>query len=61
VLHYKWLSLQYVIDRYSLFASRLSDINKKLNWGYHYSFPVEKITQDFNELLSKRIDIWTNF
>lgn len=57
VLHYKYLSLQYVIDRYALFASRLSDINKELKWGYHYNFPVEKITEDYVELMSKRIKV----
>lgn len=58
VLHYKYLSLQYVIDRYRLFASRLSEINKKLNWGYHYNFTVEQITAEYNNLMSKRVNVW---
>lgn len=54
ILHYKYLSLQYVIDKYKLYASRLSDINKKNSWGYHYNFEAAKIKAYYEDLLARR-------
>jgi glycosyltransferase involved in cell wall biosynthesis len=59
-LHYKYISLEYVLARYALFALRLSAINKRLKWGFHYLYPPEQITAEFNDKLSKRTDVWEN-
>ena len=34
--HYKFLNPDYQIARYAMYASRLSDINKKFGMGFHY-------------------------
>ncbi len=48
LLHYKFITLGYLINRYKLFESRLSSYNKKLKLGYHYSHSRFKITREFN-------------
>lgn len=55
LLHYKYLTLQYVLDRYALFASRLSEQNRKNGWGFHYEFSREKVEQYYNEIDRKSV------
>lgn len=38
VLHYKFLNLDYVINRYQHLQDRLSDFNKQHGFGHHYNF-----------------------
>jgi len=56
-LHYKNLSAEYVYERSRLFASRLSDINKRYKWGYHYNFPMEEIRKNLDNDLKRLIKI----
>jgi glycosyltransferase involved in cell wall biosynthesis len=53
ILHYKHISLQYVLERNALFASRLSNINIEKNWGFHYKFAPEKVEAWFNNMLQR--------
>lgn len=55
--HFKWLNKEYVINRYRLCADRLSEENKKNQWGYHYFWSDEKIIDYMNniKLNSKKI------
>tara|TARA_R110000772_G_scaffold17946_1_gene49824 strand:- start:62424 stop:63140 length:717 start_codon:yes stop_codon:yes gene_type:complete len=39
LLHYKFLSKEYVLARYEMMAKRLSDYNKKYGFGGHYTRP----------------------
>lgn len=48
LFHYKWLTYDYVIERYKMFAERLSDINKKYQWGIHYTFD-ESVHREYYE------------
>lgn len=57
VLHYKYIDPDYMIKRHSVFASRLSDDNKKRQLGYHYTYPEEKIRQEFAEARKNAIKI----
>jgi len=41
--HYKFLNPDYQIARYAMYASRLSDNNKKFNMGFHYQDSEELI------------------
>lgn len=43
LLHYKYINLDYVINRYQHLQERLSDFNKENNFGYHYTtnFAIE--------------------
>ena len=52
LLHYKHLSRDYVIERYRNYVNRLSDINKKKKWGYHYSQTENEINKWFDKNLS---------
>jgi len=57
LLHYKFLSLDYVINKNKIYNSRLSDINKQHNWGLHYQYTIEKITEEYNEIYKNKIKI----
>lgn len=43
LLHYKGLGENYVVNRYKMFADRMSDENKKNKWGVQYLETEEKI------------------
>jgi hypothetical protein len=57
MLHYKYLNRQYVIDRYKMFAERLSDKNKTYGWGNHYNANIEAINKNFDEYKYKAIQV----
>ena len=48
LLHFKNLSLEYVLDRYKGYADRLSKLNKERRWGVQYTRPVERTVREFN-------------
>jgi tetratricopeptide (TPR) repeat protein len=52
LLHYKYLGKSYLIQRYAQYRQRLSEINKKNNWGGHYSVDNKKLESNFDYLLS---------
>ncbi|HNX37490.1 MAG TPA: glycosyltransferase family 2 protein [Candidatus Cloacimonadota bacterium] len=58
LLHFKNISLDYVVSRHALLASRLSDINKRNNWGFHYEQSAQVIGDYYRSLLEKRQSIW---
>lgn len=41
--HFKALSEDYVVNRHKAYVQRMSQINRKHNWGYHYFDSEEKI------------------
>jgi len=53
LLHYKYMELNYLIQRYHLLASRLSSYNKKYKLSFHYTFSERKIKREFE-------DVWKN-
>ena len=48
LLHYKNLSLDYVLKRYDELSKRLSDLNRKRRWGVQYTRSKERTTNEFN-------------
>jgi glycosyltransferase involved in cell wall biosynthesis len=50
LLHYKCLSEDYLVERYKLLNSRLSEINRANRWGFQYTYSEREIRQDYNEL-----------
>lgn len=47
--HYKYINIDYMVERHAIFASRLSDENKKRGYGFHYLYPKEKIYNEFQQ------------
>jgi hypothetical protein len=43
LLHYKYLGVKYTVDRYKIFAERLSDENLRYGWSTHYLTKENKI------------------
>lgn len=58
LLHYKYINLNYLIERYQLFNSRLSEENRIKKWGVQYTYNEEIITSYFNELKLKSEKIY---
>jgi glycosyltransferase involved in cell wall biosynthesis len=56
-LHYKWISLEYVMNRHNMYAQRISQTNKKNGWGIQYYWTKERLTEVYNSLLPSLIDI----
>lgn len=55
--HYKFLSEDYMVDRYRLFNSRMSDDNIKYGWGKHYNTPEDEIRINFRNARNGAIKV----
>lgn len=57
ILHYKYISLDYVISRHQMIKKRMSAFNLKNKLSFHYLFSKRKIKKDYNFFLknSKKI------
>ena len=53
LLHYKFLSIDYVFSRYQLMARRLSAINRSHGWGFHYKKPRHWVQREFDKWKQK--------
>ena len=51
LLHFKRMSVEYVIQRYRQLAQRLSETNKEQKLGMHYYMKEKQITDEFNQML----------
>jgi glycosyltransferase involved in cell wall biosynthesis len=47
IYHYKWISQEYILNRFASTASRMSESNKKHKMGWENMEPVEKIKEQF--------------
>jgi glycosyltransferase involved in cell wall biosynthesis len=56
-LHMRYLSIDYVLERNRRWLLRLSAVNRKMGWGYHFGFPPEKVIADFNNAKNNLIDV----
>lgn len=45
--HFKYLSENYLVERYKTLNSRLSQINKRNGWGTHYNIAEENLRASF--------------
>jgi len=57
LLHYKFLDLDYLQNRYKMFSERLSEYNKKLNLGYHYTFSKYRIQSEYNKIRKNAFNV----
>ncbi len=51
LLHFKHLGLPYLLRRYHQLADRLTDLDRRMNWGHHYGQSEEHIRTNFDALL----------
>jgi glycosyltransferase involved in cell wall biosynthesis len=56
-LHYKYLSLEYLIKRYDELNLRQSEENKLNNWSWHMSKSPEEFQKDFEEMKTRLIKV----
>lgn len=52
MLHFKWLGLEYLIRKSTYIKNRLSDLNKKKGWGYHYAEWLKNPEERFHRLFT---------
>lgn len=57
LLHYKSLSIDYVLGRYKMYRERLSMLNINNKWGIQYSFEDQKSIDFFNDTYTKCINV----
>lgn len=57
LLHYKWLSPEYVADKHIHYGQRRSQHSINNGWGSHYGLTRDRILHDFNELKNKSTKI----
>lgn len=57
LLHYKYINLEYVINKYTMYNKRLSEYNKNHNLGIQYTWGIEQITNYYNNLLKNKIKV----
>lgn len=50
LFHMKYFSKEYLKSRYKELAQRLTDIDNKNGWSYHYKFSEKKIDKIFQDL-----------
>lgn len=54
ILHYKYLSPGYVVERHRMFGERLSAINRQNRWGVQYDFAADQTQAYWQELWNQR-------
>lgn len=57
ILHYKWISLQHVMDRHKMYSNRMSIENRQKNWAIQYDWTPEFLTEVYESLLPNLIKI----
>lgn len=49
--HMKFIDVDLLVNKYKTYASRLSDENKEMRWGYHYEQVEHLIREEFKNTL----------
>lgn len=57
LLHYKYLSPTYTVNRHKMFGDRLSEENKQRGWGIHYTFSSESIIKFYDDKKNELIKL----
>jgi hypothetical protein len=55
--HYKYINIDYMINRHAIFASRLSDENIRRGYGAHYMYGEQQIIEEFETARKQSIKI----
>ncbi len=54
LLHYRYLGLEYILDKHKNRAERMSKIGRRNNWGYQYLYGEEKQKKLFESVFNSR-------
>jgi hypothetical protein len=46
--HMKFMNVDMLVEKYRVYASRLSDENKQMRWGYHYEQAEQDIRDSYH-------------
>jgi hypothetical protein len=57
LLHMRHLSIEHIVNRNAYLASRMSEINKKMGWGWHVTIHPDKVKEYFDDNRSKLIKV----
>jgi len=57
MLHFKFLSAEYLIHTYRKRAVRLSEFNKQHGFGFHYNYSDEQIINEYNDFYNRRTKV----
>lgn len=52
--HMRYLGPEYLVNKYKDYANRLSDINKKSGWGWHYNKKIEELQAEYDQMLVQK-------
>lgn len=55
--HFNFINIELSIEKYKIYAERLSPENIKNGWGSHYLFSEDKIREEFADIRSKAIKL----
>jgi len=53
LMHFKKLNLEYYKARHTLLGTRLSDFNRRMQWGIQYMWTPEQMEAEYNQVLSE--------
>ena len=53
LLHYKWLSFEYVYEKHTHYGKRISNHSRSQRYGIHYLNDRDKMIIDYNDLKNK--------
>ncbi len=57
LLHYRFLGIDYLLNKHASRAERLSEINIKNKWSYHFNLPREEQIKAFQKVLHNKVKI----
>lgn len=55
LLHYKYLGLEYLLQRHRVFVSRMSEVGKQRRWGWEYA--EQETIRNFNERKARAVKL----
>jgi glycosyltransferase involved in cell wall biosynthesis len=57
LLHYKYLGIDYVVERYRALRPRRGQVDKANGWAYHFEFSAERWRAELANIKDRSVDI----
>ena len=57
LMHFRWLSLEWMLAKNHRGFSRMSEINKSNRWGHEYNTPASELEIQYKKLISSSFDV----